>query len=136
MLIKEIMQTKLVCVKPETTVREAATKMRDDNVGCVMITNATHLKGFVTDRDIACWLSEGKNPDTVKEESIMRKNVVTAPPDTDVFEAGRLMSKNRIRRLPVVENGIVCGILTTSDLAPVIEEEIDNFLHLEETHRH
>ncbi len=134
MLLKEIMQTKLSTIAPSDSVREAAKRMRDEGVGCLLVTNGVALKGFITDRDIACWLAEGHDPDTVEVSTLMKTDIVYSSPDTDIFEATRSMARNNVRRLPVIENGSLCGIVTSSDLAKVIEEEVDNFLHLEEAY--
>lgn len=136
MLLKDIMQRKLITLSTESTIREAAKMMKEENVGCVLITNGQLLKGIITDRDIACWLSEGKDPDKVNLGSIMQKNIITATPEIDVFKASKLMADNKIHRLPVVEDNKLCGIVTTSDLANVLEEEVDNFFHVEEAYRH
>ncbi len=136
MLLKEIMRTDLVTIAPEANIREAARKMRDENVGCVLITEGGRLRGCLTDRDIACWLAEGKDPDNTEVRSIMKERVITATPETDVLGASRTMSINNVRRLPIVEDGKLCGMVTTADLAPVLEEEVDNFFHLEEAYQH
>lgn len=136
MLIKDVMQTELITLSQESTIREAARLMKEKEIGCVLIINGQRLKGIITDRDIACWLAEGKDPDNVNVGSIMQKNIITATPETDVSEAGRLMAYNKIHRLPIVEDSKLSGLITTSDLAGVLEEEIDNFLHVEEAYHH
>ena len=136
MLVRDIMQKSLLTLSPESTIREAARLMKRENVGCVLITNGQKLSGVLTDRDITCWLAEGDNPDTTKVGSVMRREVITATPSTDVFEASKIMSNYRVHRLPIVENSDLCGIVTTSDIALVLKEEVDNFFHVEEAYHH
>jgi len=136
MFLKDIMQTKLITLSPESTIREAARLMKEQDVGCVLITNDQHLKGIITDRDIACWLAEGKDPSKVDVGSVMKRNVITALPETDIYEVSKLMASRKIHRLPIVEGNKLCGLVTTSDLASVLEEEIDNFFHVEEAYHH
>jgi len=136
MFLKDIMQTKLITLSPESTIREAARLMKEQDVGCVLITNDQHLKGIITDRDIACWLAEGKDPSKVDVGSVMKRNVITALPETDIYEVSKLMASRKIHRLPIVEGNKLCGLVTTSDLAVVLEEEIDNFFHVEEAYHH
>ena len=136
MFIKDIMQTKLITLSPEATIREAARLMKEQDVGCVLITNGQHLKGIMTDRDIACWLAEGKDPSKVDVGSAMQRNVITAAPETDIYEVSKLMASRKIHRLPIVEDNKLCGLVTTSDLAGVLEEEIDNFFHVEGAYHH
>lgn len=135
MFLKEIMQKRVVTLSPDATVREAAKKMKDYRVGYLMVTNGESLKGCVTDRDLVLWLAGGKNPDEVRIESIMQSNLVTAEPETDVYEASKIMARKKIRRLPIVEDGKLCGLVSISDIASVLEEEVDNFFHVEEAHQ-
>ncbi len=140
MLIREIMKRELVTVEPSTTAKEAAWKMKEQNVGCILVTERGQLKGILTDRDIALFVvANGKDPSTLKVSEFMKTDVVTAKPDTDVFYASRLMAEKQIRRLPIQSNGTVEGILSVSDLAHFLKEEVDNLLTLEEAsvyHRH
>ena len=136
MFIKDIMQTKLITLSPESTIREAARLMKEQDVGCVLITNGQHLKGIITDRDIACWLAEGKDPSNVDVGFVMQRNVITVAPETDIYEVSKLMASRKIHRLPIVEDNKLCGLVTTSDLAGVLEEEIDNFFHVEGAYHH
>lgn len=135
MLIKEIMQKKLVTLSPESSIRDAAKKMKDYKVGYLLVTNGESLKGCVTDRDLLICIASGKDPDTTKIGTIMQTGIFTVTPETDVFDANRLMARKNVRRLPVVENGRVAGIVSTSDIASVLEEEVDNFLHVEEAYQ-
>ncbi len=135
MFLKEIMQKKLVTLSPNATIREAAKRMKDYRVGYLLVTNGESLKGCVTDRDLVLWLAGGKNPDEVRVDSIMQSSVVTAEPETDVYEASKIMARKKIRRLPIVEDGRLCGLVSISDIASVLEEEVDNFFHVEEAHQ-
>ncbi len=135
MLLRQIMQKKIVTVSPESTIRETAKKMKDYRVGYLLVTNGESIKGCVTDRDIVLWLANGKDPDATRVDGIMQSSVVTAPPDTDVFDASKLMARKKVRRLPVVENSKLIGLVSVSDLASVIEEEVDNFFHVEEAYQ-
>lgn len=135
MLLKQIMQKRVVTLNPDATVRDAAKKMKDYRVGYLLLTNGESIKGCVTDRDLVIWLAGGKDPDNTRVNSIMQTNVVTAAPDLDVFDASKLMAKKKIRRLPIVEGQKLIGIVSVSDLASVIEEEVDNFFHVEEAYQ-
>lgn len=135
MVLKDIMQKKVVTISPDATIRDCAKKMKDFKVGYIVVTNSESVKGCVTDRDLVLWLASGKNPDETRVDSIMQSHVITATPDTDVFEASKLMARKKIRRLPIIENSKLQGLISVSDLASVIEEEVDNFLHVEEAYR-
>lgn len=135
MRLKEIMQKKVVTLGPDATIREAAKKMKDYRIGYLLITNGEQIKGCLTDRDLVLWLASGKDPDSSKIDSVMQTSVVTAPQETDVFDASKLMAKKKIRRLPVVEGNKLIGLVSVSDIASVLEEEVDNFFHVEEAYQ-
>lgn len=136
MMLRKIMQKKVTTISPDTSIREAAKKMKRGRIGYLVITNAQHVKGCVTDRDIATWLADGKDPDATKVDSIMQKKVVSAEPDMDIVDASKLMARRKVRRLPIVEKERLVGLVSTSDLAPIIEQEIDSFLQVEEAYHH
>lgn len=135
MQLKQIMQKKVVTLNPDASIRDAAKKMKDYRVGYLLVTNGESVKGCITDRDIVLWLAGGKDPDATKINSIMQTSVVTAQPDLDVFDASKLMARKKIRRLPIVEGNKLLGLVSVSDLASVIEEEVDNFFHVEEAYQ-
>jgi len=129
------MQKKVVTLNPDASIRDAAKKMKDYRIGYLLVTNGESIKGCLTDRDIVLWLASGKDPDATRINSIMQTSVVTAQPDLDVFDASKLMARKKIRRLPVVEGNKLIGLVSVSDLASVIEEEVDNFFHVEEAYQ-
>lgn len=135
MQLKQIMQKKVVTLNPDASIREAAKKMKDYRIGYLLVTNGESVKGCITDRDIVLWLAGGKDPDSTAIKSIMQTSVVTAEPGLDVFDASKLMARKKIRRLPVVEGNRLLGLVSVSDLASVIEEEVGNFLHVEEAYQ-
>lgn len=135
MLLREIMQKKVVTISPDVSIREAAKKMKDYRIGYLVITNGESVRGCVTDRDLVMWLASGKDPDNTRIDTIMQSNIITATPDTDIFEASKLMARKKIRRLPLVENGRLIGLISTADIASVLEEEVDNFFHVEEAYQ-
>lgn len=135
MQLKQIMQKKVVTVGPDASIRETAKKMKDYRVGYLLVTNGESIKGCITDRDLVIWLASGKDPDGIRIDSIMQSSVITATPETDVFDASKLMARKKVRRLPIVENNKLIGLVSVSDLASVIEEEVDNFLHVEEAYQ-
>jgi CBS domain-containing protein len=136
MLLREIMKKDLVQVIPGASVREAAKILRDKNIGCILVSGNGSLKGILTDRDIACWLADGKDPDYTKVDEIMNRELTFCSPDTDIFEASKIMASKGVRRLPIQSNGKLEGIVSISDLAPIFKEEVDNFFHLEEIYHH
>jgi CBS domain-containing protein len=96
--------------------------MRDKDVGIVPVIAGTdgemRLIGVVTDRDIVMrHVAEGHGPDCKVEEAMSRQDLVVARPDDDVDNVMRQMSDRQVRRVPVVENGRLVGIISQADLA-------------------
>ena len=118
MKAKDIMTQYVACVKPDTTVAKSAEMMKELNVGSLPVCSDKGVVGIVTDRDIVVrCISESKNPQDTLVENIMTYNVATAAPNTDTQDVARLMAKNKVRRIPVVENEALIGIVALGDLA-------------------
>ena len=98
MLVKEIMKgiPDLVCCLPTAYVIDAAKKMEDNNIGCILITENNILKGILTDRDITLLVvAEGRDPRKVQVKEIMKTDIITGKPEWDLFEATKLMADKR-----------------------------------------
>jgi CBS domain-containing protein len=113
-------QSPAVCT-PETSAREAATLMEQNDCGSLpVVENRDSMKliGMVTDRDLAIRvLGRGQNPDTPIREA-MTRNVSSVKADDDLDEVEQLMSGQQVRRIPVVDDqGRVVGIIAQADLA-------------------
>lgn len=119
MKVNECMCTDVYWAKPETTIYDVAKLMKDERVGCVPICdNNKTIVGVVTDRDIllrgvAC----DKNTKTTPISEIMTTNVCCCNWDDEIHQVESKMSEYQIRRIPVIENNQVVGILTMGDLA-------------------
>jgi CBS domain-containing protein len=93
--------------------------MKRIDCGSTPVTDAGQVVGVVTDRDIAInAVAEGKSP-TTPVSQVMFERVVTIPSSTDAREAANIMAKHQVRRLPVVDQGRLVGILAIGDLARV-----------------
>lgn len=116
--VRDVMTPNPILLPASTPVLEAARQMRENDIGDVVVEKAGKLCGIVTDRDIVIRaVAEGKNVETTDLESICSKEVTSVSPDQSEEEAVRLMRQKSIRRLPVIENGKVVGIVSLGDLA-------------------
>jgi CBS domain-containing protein len=117
--LRDVMTSNPRTVEARAPVIEAATLMRDEDVGIVPIVEGDRLVGTITDRDIAIRLvAEGKDLQTTTVREIASTQLVTIDPDQDLEEALRLMAQHQVRRLPVVEeDGRLVGIVAQADVA-------------------
>ncbi|WP_314586679.1 CBS domain-containing protein [Paenibacillus terrigena] len=122
--LREIMSTDCETVAPDQNIHQIAVMMEQNNIGFVPVVKNEKLIGVVTDRDLAVRGYAAKRPGSAPAEEVMTKNIVTATPDTTVDEAAKIMSQEMIRRLAVVENGNLVGIVAIGDLA--IEDHYDH----------
>ncbi len=123
LLVKDVMNKNVVVAKPIVTLREAARVMGEMNMGSLVIMEDEKLVGIVTSTDILKAIGEGKDPDKVTIGEIATKNVITIQADEPLEKAVDLMVKNKIKRLPVLMNEKLVGIITVSDIA-IVEPKI------------
>jgi signal-transduction protein with cAMP-binding, CBS, and nucleotidyltransferase domain len=115
--VRDIMSGPPVTVSPDTDLATAAKKMRDENVGAILVTEGDDLTGVVTDRDLVVrGLADAADPKS-KLGGIVSHDTATVGPDDDLDKAVSLMRERAVRRLPVVENGRPVGIVSMGDLA-------------------
>lgn len=116
--IRDLMNSNPISMPMTSTVAEAARKMRDADIGDVIVLEDSQLCGIVTDRDIVVRaIAEGRDPAKVKLGDICSRDMTTLSPTDTVEDAVRLMRDKAIRRLPVVEKGKPVGVVSLGDLA-------------------
>ena len=125
MKVKEIMTQKVVGVRDHETVEVAARTLERYNVGALPVYGmGGTVCGMVTDRDLVVrCIAANREPSKTTVGQIMTNRLSYVTPDTDVAVAARIMGKHQVRRLPVMENGRLCGMVSLKDLA-VREESI------------
>jgi CBS domain-containing protein len=137
MSIKGILEHKgnsTVTVPPETKVGVAAHRMRLERIGAVVVSkDGKGIEGILSERDIVNGLTEhGAEVIDLPVSALMSKAVRTCRPDSEIREAMRLMTLHRIRHLPVVENGQLCGIVSIGDVVKSRLEDMElevNVMH-------
>jgi CBS domain-containing protein len=102
---------------------EAARLMREEHIGSLPITDDEKLIGIITDRDITTRVvAEAADPKTTSVGDVSSRDLISVEPDNDLEEALQLMARHQIRRLPVVENGRLVGIVAQADIALTLTE--------------
>ncbi|MFZ3588072.1 CBS domain-containing protein [Bacillus sp. DJP31] len=115
--VRDVMTTNVEYCTPLDNVYEVAVKMKDLDVGAIPICEDDKLIGMITDRDLVVRGYAEKHSGSYQVTGVMSKDLISVPPDTTLQEASRLMSEKQIRRLPVVEEGQLVGIVSLGDLA-------------------
>ncbi len=113
--VSEFMTSPVVTVPPSATVKEASQVMSEKNISCVVVESDGKPVGIITEKDITRLFSEGKSDGTPVEE-VMSKPVIFTGVDANIEYVVRTMIQNGIRRLPVIKDGKLVGIVTESDI--------------------
>jgi CBS domain-containing protein len=118
MKAKDIMTKNVACVQPDETVARAAQMMKQYQCGSIPVCRGSKIEGIVTDRDIALrCIAEGKDANQAKVCDIMTASPATGSPEMDVNDAAKIMSEKQIRRLPIIENNSLVGMLSLGDIS-------------------
>lgn len=119
MKVRELMTTPALSIGAGETVEVAARTLTQYNIGALPVRSADgSLCGLVTDRDLVTRCMAAQKPmASTKVKDVMTASVECVSPDTDASVAAHLMGRKQVRRLPVVENGQLCGMLALADFA-------------------
>ena len=127
MKIRDVMTSAVVKVSPEESAAVAARALARHNVGILPVCDHRgKICGLLTDRDLVTrCMASGRSAADTKVRDVMTMQVTTAGPDMEVGVAAHLMGRLQVRRLPVVENGRLCGMVSLGDLACREESAMD-----------
>jgi len=124
MKIREIGIKDVHCAEPSANLAEVASMMKRHNIGAIPICHEGRLLGVLTDRDlvIGC-VAADMQPKSCQARQFMTSNPVTVSPDTELEEAAKIMGREQLRRLPVVDDGKLVGIISLGDVSMAIQDE-------------
>jgi CBS domain-containing protein len=114
--IADVMSLRVLTVGPDETVQLAIARMLEENVGSVAVCEGNNLVGIFTERDVMRLAGENSELQELRVGDVMTRRVLTVGPDDDILAAGALMAERRIRHLPVVQDGMVMGIVGLRDV--------------------
>ena len=119
MKVREAMTGTVIRIHPEETVCVAARTLASHNIGILPVCGSDgRLCGLVTDRDLVTrCVASGRDPGRTQVREVMTGRVISVQPDMDAGAAAHLMGREQVRRLPVTENGRLCGMISLGDLA-------------------
>ncbi|HEY6960213.1 MAG TPA: CBS domain-containing protein [Candidatus Limnocylindria bacterium] len=118
MNVNELMTRDPASCRPDDVCAQAAMLMREEDCGSIPVVDDGRLVGIVTDRDITVrCVAAGHDPKTTRVSEVMSADPICVQPDTSAEEATKIMAERQVRRLPVVADGRLVGIVVTAQLA-------------------
>ncbi|MDO1559990.1 CBS domain-containing protein [Brevundimonas sp. 2R-24] len=126
MRVRSLMHEGVVCADADATARDLARLMRENDVGCIPISDNGQMIGIITDRDVTLRVTAaGGDPDAVRAREFMSTRLVTCSPEDRVEDAAGLMQRHQIRRLPVLDDqDALVGMLSLGDLAGRVDDDM------------
>lgn len=125
-LVKEAMRKDVLTIAGEAPLIDAAKAMVEKNVGSIIVLEKAKPIGIITEKDFVIKVvSKGLNPKKLRVKEIMTKEMVSVDPDTDLYEAVKLMKEHGIRRMPVIKDEILYGFIGPRELAESFTPYID-----------
>ena len=121
MNLRELMTTNVITVDKNMTVQLAAGTMNKERIGCLVTVDRDGVKGILTERDMLIRVLEaGKDPKTTMVSDVMTHSIIFGVPNMQLAEATRLMFQKGIKKLPILENYRLVGLVTLTDIARAI----------------
>ena len=121
-LVKQVMSNSIVSVDSSITATNAAKMMEDTGVGAIVVLENSLPVGIITDRDFAIKITAHSYPIDTPVKRIMSSPLISIDPDSDLWVTSDLMSTRNVRKLPVIADDKVVGIITTSDIVKHIAD--------------
>ena len=134
-MVRDVMTTAVKTVRIDTSVRDAVRKMNKYFIGSILIVDEKRLVGILTERDILRRIVEqGTDASIIRVKDIMSSPVITVHPETNIEDAAQLMTQKQIKKLAVMEEGKLVGVVTSMDLmqaAPTLVKLLEDLLRRE-----
>jgi len=125
--VKNYMTKEILTADVSTVVTEAAKEMAEKNLGFVIVLEKCRPVGLVTERDLLLKvLAENRDPNKTTLGEVMSTPLLSVDPDSDLLDAAKIMKEHNVRKLPVIRNNIVYGIITAMDIARHINDYVDH----------
>ncbi|MCD6477215.1 MAG: CBS domain-containing protein [Candidatus Aenigmarchaeota archaeon] len=131
MLVGDVMNKNVKTIEPNATIKDAVIKMSKYRIGSLVVVSNNNVIGIITERDIISdVVAEEANLNNIKVEDIMTRDLIAITSSTTLEEAAKIMTDNKIKKLPVIDNGKLVGIITASDLIAYEEKLIEQLASL------
>ena len=120
--VRQIMSNSVISIDSSITATNAAKMMEDTGVGAIVVLENNSPAGIITDRDFAIKITAHSYPIDTPVRRVMSTPLISIDPDSNLWEASDLMSTRKVRKLPVIDDDKVIGIITSSDLVKHIAD--------------
>jgi CBS domain-containing protein len=121
--IKDSMNTEVTRIHPDKSVKYAAQILKAVDIGCIVVVDGEKVVGICTERDITQKVvAKGMDPEKTAVRDVMTRDVITLDGDRTVDDAVEMMEKNGIKKIPIVEDGRLVGIVTMTDLVRILDK--------------
>ncbi len=115
--VEDVMVKDIITIGADATVEGAVEIMNKYDIGCLIVVEGRKPIGIVTERDmLKRVLLQKRNPRKTKVDNIMSKPLIVSTPKTEIRNAVRVMNERRIKKLPVIENGNLLGLVSLTDV--------------------
>ena len=122
--VRDAMTSDVATATPSQTLTEAAVLMKEKDIGSVPVVDDGRVIGVLTDRDIVVRaVADGNDPHSVQVGDVASRDLVSVRPDDDLDEALKLMALHQVRRLPVVDDGRLVGVIAQADVAEIAKDK-------------
>jgi len=117
--VGDVMAKGIVTVKPEDTVKKACEIMAKHDLSGMTVMERGKVVGMLTQGDLVAMIARGENPSKIKIRNIMGTKLASISPNADIRKAAEVMVENRVKRLPVLKNGRLVGVITQTDIVRI-----------------
>lgn len=122
--VKEVMANDVVTASPEMTTADAAKLMLEEHVGCLVVMEDSKITGIITDRDLMICVAQKHDIQNCSISNHLSSPVITVPPNILTIKLAKLMAIRQIKRVPITEQGKLIGIISFSDIAKEMDEQV------------
>ena len=126
MKVRDLMIKKVITVQQDASVYDAVKLLNKNKIGCLVVVYNDDIVGILTERDLLeRVLEKCRNPKEIEISEIMTKTLILGRPDMEVFEATKLMMENKVKKLPIIKEHRLVGIITVTDIAQIANIDKD-----------
>jgi len=117
--VNQVMSKNILTAEKSTSLQDAAQEMKRLGVGCVIVTKESKPIGIITERDFVTKVAADGRPLFTEISEVMSSPLITIEPDETIWEASEIMKEKLIHKLPVIDDGRIVGVITTSDIVRI-----------------